>query len=218
MIARLLVLAMLLGCVDAAASERTVSGTYHLRICGPSCAHGKALLEGSLVLLDVPVRDASGAPLVVGTPQPVNGCFRLGRVRPHGMIGGQRGGYVIWSRARDRVFVNFTPDGVDAFYTVDFHAVADGMAGTGISVYDSEPRPAALPADAVRARRIGAADAPMCAPARIEPLRRMSCASPPLLCVEAGEGARSRPARTPQRPHRRLPPPGRFAKVGGMLR
>jgi len=68
MVARLLVLAVLLVCTDAHARDRVEPGTYDLRICGASCAHGSTLLHGTLVLLAAPVRDVAGAPLVVCIP------------------------------------------------------------------------------------------------------------------------------------------------------
>ena len=182
MTARALLLAMLMAPTGCLAGNAPGAGVYDLRICGTSCASGSPIAQGTLILLASPVRDASGAPLVVGNPQPVNGCYRLERYGSHGMIGNQPGGYVLWSRtASKHVLVNFNPDGVDAFYIVDFRVSAGDMSGIGMSGYASEPAPPPLPPDRAFAHRTGAADPARCAPAVIEPLRRPICA-PPALC------------------------------------
>ena len=163
MVARLVLLALLVMPAACLAAASSVPGTYEVRICGSSCADGPAVAEGRLVLLAAPLRDASGAPLMVGGMQPGNGCFRFARFRPHGLIGHSPAGTVIWSHSRPHsISVNFTPDGIDAFYIVNFQAAPGRMTGTGASDYASEPRPAPLPPDVVVARRVGPADPTQC--------------------------------------------------------
>lgn len=113
-------------------------GVDELRICGPSCAHSSTLVHGTLVLLAAPVRDAAGDRPIVGIPQPVNGCFRFDRYQLHGMIGHETGGYLIWSGAQGRVSLNFSPDGVDAGYAIDFLQATGEPRGTGVTWYASE--------------------------------------------------------------------------------
>lgn len=172
MIARLLIPAMFLLPTSGHAREHIQPGVYDLRICGPSCASGSTIAQGKLILLAAPVRDASGAPLSVGIPQPVNGCFRFARYQPHGMIGHEEGGYVIWSEAQGRLFLNFSPDGVDAGYSIEFPVVAGELRGKGVTWYASQPNPAPPRPDAVVARRTGPAVPGQCAPSAVDPLRR----------------------------------------------
>jgi hypothetical protein len=170
---RLLILLSLLIAADGHAGDDFVPGVYDLRICGPSCAHGATLLHGTLVLLPAPIRDAAGKPLTVGIPEPVNGCFRFDRYHPHGMIGFKNGGYLIWSGTADGLSLNFSPDGVDAGYSMSLSAAAAAgeLRGKGTTWYASEPNETPPPADAIIARRTGPADPALCAPPPVESLR-----------------------------------------------
>ena len=178
MITRLLIPAIFLLPASGHAQEHFQPGVYDLRICGPSCASGSTIAQGTLILLAAPVRDASGAPLIVGIPQPVNGCFRFARYQPHGMIGHKEGGYLIWSQAQGRLFLNFSPDGVDAGYSIEFSLVSGELKGKGVTWYASEPNPPPPPPDAVIARRTGPAAPAQCAPSVVEPLRSGPLLSP----------------------------------------
>lgn len=169
--ARLLIPVMLLVCAAARARGDLAPGAYDLRICGPSCAHGSTLLHGTLVLLAAPVRDASGTPLNAGMAQPLNGCFRFDRYQAHGMIGHAKGGYLVWSERQGRVFLNLSPDGVDAGYAIDLAAATGELSGRGVTWYASEPNPPAPPPDAVILRRTGRAEPAQCRPSVVEPLR-----------------------------------------------
>jgi hypothetical protein len=57
------------------------------------------------------------------------------------MIGQKEAGYLIWSQGQGRVFLNFSPDGIDAGYSIDFPAATGELKGKGVTWYPSEPNP-----------------------------------------------------------------------------
>jgi hypothetical protein len=141
----------------------SIPGRYHLKVCAGPCGTGRVLAEGTLVLLDAVLRDASGAELRAGGRDPLNGCFVFNTLRPHGLLDGPLTGHVTW---RDDhyagVLVNFGPGAVDASYVVILNPSPGRLAGKGYSSYGSEPRPPPSPPDTVVADRRGEATPTLC--------------------------------------------------------
>jgi hypothetical protein len=172
MITRLIRLAILLvpEIVLAQASlQRSIPGRYHLRVCHGPCTAQSLRAEGVLVLLPGVLRDAAGNVLHAQSGREMaNGCFAFATVHRFGktMLGSRQPGYLAWSLdpRTGEVRFDLVPDGVDAFYPVTLHAVGDGLAGEGRSVFsDQEPLP---PPDIVFADRRGNADPAACAACR----------------------------------------------------